>query len=86
MIHPKMSLSLLESLILDQKQVQLGEEMVLVGNQECFPGTDPDVGHTVVNKLDAIPRELVGEVTDKETGINHIVCEGCAGRTIGSNP
>lgn len=61
MIHPKMSLSLLESLILDQNQVQLGEEMVLVGNQECFPGTVPDVGPTVVNKSDAIPRELVGE-------------------------
>lgn len=36
--------------------------MLLAGNTECPPCTVADVWHTVVNKSDAIPRELVGEV------------------------
>lgn len=59
------------------------KKWLLVGNQECFPGNVAGVGHTVVNRSDAIPGELVGDNKDKRTGINNIMCECYAGRTAG---
>lgn len=53
--------------------------MLLVGNQECFPGTVAGVRHTVINKSDAVPRKLVGKVTDKQTGISNIVVSAVQG-------
>lgn len=41
------------------------KKWLLVGSQECFPGNVAGVGHTVVNRSDAIPGELVGDNKDK---------------------
>lgn len=62
-----MSLSLLELLIPEQNQSVKteGKKWLLVGNQEYFLGIVDGIEHTVVFKTDAIPGELVGEVTDK---------------------
>ena len=66
-IHTKMSLSLPELLIPEQNQLVKteGKKWLLVGNQEYSLGTVVGIEHTVVFKTDAIPGELVGEVTDK---------------------
>lgn len=83
MIYPKMSLNLLELLILEEIQIRLDEEMLLVDNQECFPDTVASIGHTVIHKSDTVPGKFVGEVTEELTGINNTVCEHYARRTVG---
>lgn len=50
--------------------------MLLVDNQECFPDTVADVGHTVVHKSHIVPDELVGEVTD-EYSVRVLSKENC---------